>query len=787
MHIQSLLDLLAQNQIDIQPSFDGTWVRRGSQWFRGYEIADGDTVFRFAFFGDFARGKSLTWESLSQETLTPEQRTKINEAKKTASDENQKERLRFWEQTKVEVEKEWDNFSTIGESPYLKKKGLTGLYGCRIEPHDRGARTIVPARDLDGSLWGYQTIFSEKLDIGDKAFRKGARKEACCHVLGSLSPGEAIYLAEGIATAITVYEALGKIHPVVSVFDAGNLLPVARGIRSRYPENFIVFCADNDQYPAKDGKIYHTGRVKAEQACKDVGNARVVLPEFKELGTRPTDFDDLRLLEGLTEVKRQLLKGPSAQVSNELRSLSYKNDKGVTQKPNESTVALSLLRHYGDNILVQNNDVFFYEDGYWKHQNSDGVKRIKQKLAFLYGEKAGSRDVQAAYAYLIFNAPTPPKGIDLFTPQFWSANFKNGTLHFIPNPGSKPKLEWRPHSRTDYHITQLPFDFPGFSSLSAVNAPFEEMLDRVWRTPGVELAADIEFHSKKRVLAQLMGACLMPCYSKIFFLVGPKGSGKSTIMKLINRMLSQENISRVDPSHFYGFHMETMVGKLVNMDTDINLHKPIQDDIIKKVIDRVPFRVSRKFQTDLIAPLPPIMIYGGNDLPRSMEGATGAFERRVVILTFGNFSAEKLGTGYKLDFDEAVWQASPAGLVAFALRGLMDLIECEGHFSVPESSKEALRAWDERSDPLGQFLDALRHGELDDGTQFIVDPKAEIPRKKLWECFNTWQKDSGERSAPWNNRTFSGAMRKAGFGEKIVRGERKWLGIGMAPHPESPV
>lgn len=777
MALDKLRVLLRDLKIDLEPRFNQGWVRNGAQWFTGYEERDGDKVLRLAYFGDFSRNISQEWEDQGGEKLSAIERQRFDDFKLKCAEENKKERLSFWQTTQVEAEEEWNSFSTIGISPYFDKKKLSGLYGCRLEAHVRGARTIVPARDVDGKLWGYQTIFSEKLDIGDKVFRKGARKEGCFHTLGVIAPNKPIYITEGIATAISVYEALGREQVVVSCFDAGNVMHVARALRSRYKGTRLIICADNDQYPSKDGKIYHTGRVKAAAAVKDVGNAHFVMPHFtrEDLSSKPTDFDDLRQLKGLEAVKRQILE--PVNESGGLRALEARTPTGLPTKPGEKSVAMAALQYFGADMLVQDRDIFLYGEGYWKHQQPDDVKVIKRTIATLYGPKAGIRDIENAYKYMLIHAPTPPYGRDLFKPEYLAANFQNGSLHFIPNPGGTPTLKFKPHSKADYHISQLPFNFPGLENLNAKNAAWDEMLARIW-------LGDPDKEAKIRVLAQLMGACLMPCYPKIFFFVGARGSGKSTVMKIINRLIDPKNISRVDPSHFHGFNLDSMVGKLVNMVTDINLHKPIHDDLAKQLTDRVPFRVPRKFQTDLYAPLAPIHIFGGNDLPKSLEGATGAYERRVVILQFGSYSAERAPEGYKLDFDEWVWAQGWEGILAFALRGLIDLAQSQGHFAVPESSKESLKEWDERSDPIGQFLDALEHKELDQGNQYYTGVSAEISRKDLWECFNNWQQTSGDVRAPLSNKTFCGAMRKKGFKEKIVRGVRFWVGVGMTPSGE---
>ncbi len=773
--MESLHQLLKEHALTIAPEFNGGFVREGSQWFTGKSATVNGRTLTWAAFGDFARGISIKWTDVAAGTVSPEEERVLNEFIAQAHTENRKAREEHWEKVRPLIQEEWDSFSTLGESPYLKRKGFTALLGCRLEAHERGTRTIVPARDAGGTLWGYQRIYSEKLDIGDKQFRGGARKEACFHTLGDLPrPGKAIYLCEGVATGASVLEALGPDATVITCFDAGNLGPVGRALRKAYPDSPFVFCADNDQWPSRDGQIYYTGEKKAEAAAKEVGNAVVILPQFapEHHGARPTDWNDVHQLVSIDEVRAQLAAGPRAKGGEDIiQTIQLKGKDGAPKKPSQASVAKRLMDHYGPNLIKQDRELFLYRDGYWQHQSLNEQDLIKQEIGRIFGPIGTIQDIENTFRYMLIHAATAPASVNLLIPPYFAANFRNGTLHFRPDPGGEPKVEFLPHSREDYLTTQLPFEFPGLESLER-NPEFDAMLERVFKS-------DPDKDAKVRVLAQMFGAALMPCYPKIFFLVGPKGSGKSTVCKLLSRIVDARNMSHVDPSEFKKFNMESMVGKLLNMDTDINLQAEMSDSMVKKIIDRVPFRVERKFQTDLLAPLPPIHIFGGNALPKSMEGATGAYERRVIIVTFGAWSAESQGEGgFNLDYDEFVWRQGWQGILAFALGGLKDLLRAKGHYAVPGSSRDALKEWDSRSDPLAQFLDAVEHKEVDKGNQYFLSPDAEISRKDLWECFASWQENQGKTRAPWDAKKLCGALRTKGFREKMIRGVRYWVGIG---------
>ena len=96
--------------------------------------------------------------------------------------------------------------------------------------------------------------------------------------------------------------------PVAVAFDAGNLEPVARALREKYPEAKITICADND-HGRDQGNI---GVEKAKQAAQAVGGS-VIVPTFtrEEMDKHLTDFNDLCQSRGLAVVAEQITKGKS--------------------------------------------------------------------------------------------------------------------------------------------------------------------------------------------------------------------------------------------------------------------------------------------------------------------------------------------------------------------------------------------------------------------------------------------------------------------------------------------
>src|SRR5690606_36134371 len=223
-------------------------------------------------------------------------------------------------------------------------------------------------------------------------------------------------------------------------------------------------------------------------------------------------------------------------------------------------------------------------------------------------------------------------------------------------------------------------------------------------------------------------------------------------------------------------------GKLVNLDTDIPFDAPIRDEIVKKIIDRQSFRIRRKGIKDLYAPIPSVHLFGGNDIPRALDGASRAHDRRWSFIEFNAFVPKG---NYDQDFHDWDFEQGPEGILGFALEGLRDLCESGGHFVNPASGKAAMDRWQLRSDIVGTFLKDVEEGEVitDNSTRLILSPEAQIERAKAWSIFQKWALDSYNRQSWLGKHAFFDALRKRNFREVTIRGVRYWRGFGVLVDP----
>ena len=125
-------------------------------------------------------------------------------------------------------------------------------YGIRV----LGPSLVIPLRDVAGRLHSLQFIGPD----GRKTFLSGARKRGCYYAIGR--PVDALCICEGYCTAASIFECTG--HATACAFDAGNLEPVARALRSKFPRLRLILCADNDaETPGNPGVRYAEAAARA--------------------------------------------------------------------------------------------------------------------------------------------------------------------------------------------------------------------------------------------------------------------------------------------------------------------------------------------------------------------------------------------------------------------------------------------------------------------------------------------------------------------------------------------
>lgn len=153
---------------------------------------------------------------------------------------------------------------------------------------------IVPAFSGAKSISSLQAISP----TGKKSFLLDGRMAGAYTKIGVIDRStRRIVIVEGWATGASVHLATGL--PVIVAFNAGNLAAVAAKMKAALHDTEIIIAADNDQFTRrKSGEPWNPGI----EAANETGH-RVVFPEFTDLSSEPTDFNDLHRIAGLDAVR----------------------------------------------------------------------------------------------------------------------------------------------------------------------------------------------------------------------------------------------------------------------------------------------------------------------------------------------------------------------------------------------------------------------------------------------------------------------------------------------------
>lgn len=781
--IVDITRFLTEKNFKVEPKLDGKLLRfdrdgSNNAYFSGRTFEFQGKVVHSCIVGDWKTGEYYKVQTKASD-LTTAQLSELNQWIKDAREREREEKEKVWREVAPLYEQAFGAYLPRGTTPYLERKGLTdGLYGARILPNPQGDPIVaVPMRDIDGVFWNFQRIYSQKLSKGDKFFQLDGKIEGCFHSLDGkpiTDQTKEIYLAEGFATAGSIYLALDREPIVLACFNAGNLRPVAESVRGKYPTLKIIVCADNDHATLVRGKVDNVG-LRYGRQCAGAVKGELRYPRFRILQKGFTDFNDLHTGEGLEKVKDQLLN-PGRYVDGiEPMNLSTSKN-GKTILPTSKEMGDYILNFYGDNIIRHEKSLFRYNGTHWFELDVLGLAKLKQKIGVAAHHELDINEIDRHFKYILEHCRQVPRGVNLFQPNPARANFKDGTLHIEKTGRSVFKKEFKPHDKSDYLLATLPFDYPQGDILKAPRPLFLEMLGNRW-------SKDSDRGEKVRFYKQTLGCALTPVFTRIIFFVGPSGSGKSTDIKLLVKLIGLDNCSTVQPCDMNGFNLASMPGKLINYDTDVDINKPINDSLLKKIIDRMPMRVRRKNKDDVLAYLPSLHLYACNSLPPSLDGASQAFERRVSIIRTGSWAA---GERHEIDFEDFLLETESQGIAAEAVLGLEDLIQEGGHFSNPESSLKETKEMQMQSDVVGQFLQAITDKEVHlDGRKLFIDGDAKMKRPDAWVNFKQWQEMAYPRSAPVSRIDFFNRMRSKGFKEIKVEGFIYFRGVGFVSEAES--
>jgi P4 family phage/plasmid primase-like protien len=437
----------------------------------------------------------------------------------------------------------WDSASEVDPiHPYLAKKRLLGA-GLRQD----GDLLLVPVCNYDGQIQAVQTISSN----GDKLFwPKGCRTKGCHMMLSQPKSMDksTLLVVEGYATGAAVSMSTGM--DVLVTFFAGNLLPATKHYTNDYET--IIFMADDDQ---KEGTDRNTGIGAAEAAARAIGG-QVAYPNMG----KKADFWDLWNLSGKEAVMAALeisVEKISDRVfEKSVTSVTAFTGKGFSrfgivmpsslsslenivpweEKPSQSHSAEEIADLLGNILLFDSISAewFLRRENCWGQVPTLFVENLIKGVI--------SKKIEEGFSAAYFNSIKSLVKLNLaFSNWNTDQNFipvKNGVLDVRTKTLS-------PYKQDDRFSWQLDYDFvPGAACPS-----FIDFLNTVTR--GIE-------ETQNAIRAMMLAIVTRRADLQRFFeIVGPGGSGKSTLINICTKLIGHENQATTDLKNLEQNRFET--------------------------------------------------------------------------------------------------------------------------------------------------------------------------------------------------------------------------------------
>ena len=270
---------------------------------------------RIKLFPDGAGGIVCNWKGETRPFFADDDSI-LTEAEQSERDRKRREVIRQIQQEEARRRAEaarkaaaiWQAATAVkADHPYLSRKRVSPA--ATLREADAGAVAALlgyapksRGEPLTGRLLvvpvkiGAQVTTAELVDeAGRKAAIAGGAKAGGYWAAQPLpddhGDGLTLLIGEGVATVLSATEATG--FPSIAALSCGNLLPVGRAMRERYPAARLGILAD-----------LGNGQRDAEAAARAVGGW-LALPDFGP--NRPddaTDFNDMAALRGLEAVRR---------------------------------------------------------------------------------------------------------------------------------------------------------------------------------------------------------------------------------------------------------------------------------------------------------------------------------------------------------------------------------------------------------------------------------------------------------------------------------------------------
>lgn len=327
-------------------------------------------------------------------------------------------------------------------------------------------------------------------------------------------------------------------------------------------------------------------------------------------------------------------------------------------------------------------------------------------------------------------------------PEHW-INFKNGFWDPIDQRMIK-------HSPKYKSVNQIPHEYHPEQRPTGDN--IEAWLQFIVPEP-----------DERQMLLEYCGYCMTTDTRQQVFLilVGLAGTGKSTLIKLLEHIIGGQNISHVSLKELtQRFSSYGLMGKTLNSCADLEVSALEDVSLLKKALGEDGIRVEAKGKDAIDIHNYAKLIFSTNELPLVLSEKTDGFFRRLLVLSMNRKPPES-----RPDFFTGLMQETDY-FIHICMDALHEMYQ-RGKITQSAGSREAVANLRRDSDTVEAWL----------AEKCTLDESAKTDRGRLFVSYDNYCIDNERTSL--SKQGFFRALRTKGYTEKKIKGTRMFAGIAI--------
>ncbi len=238
-------------------------------------------------------------------------------------------------------------------------------------------------------------------------------------------------------------------------------------------------------------------------------------------------------------------------------------------------------------------------------------------------------------------------------------------------------------------------------------------------------------------LQQYLGQCLLGVNDSQTFvmLIGKAGSGKSSIVNVIEKLIKRKNCTELRLKHMDGrFETQRLLGKtlLTAKDVPSNFLNTPSAHMLKVLTGNDTVTVEHKGSNAApdVSCVFNVIITANNTLRVNLDGDTDAWLRRIILINFHTAPKPKERIP---NIDDYLLEREGEGILRWAVEGAMLLLENGGKIIKSELQENKVNNLLHESDPLTDFI----------STCLFLDEEGNVTTGELVEAFYAFCKEQG--------------------------------------------